>query len=233
MAERGLCSRREADRLIEQGLVLVNGESIDQLGVRVDPASSICLAPAAVLQRQALVTVLLNKPPGIVSNLPEQGYAEATSLIQQRTYAGNKNQAATPAPAASSLHVAGRLDIDSSGLLVLTQDGSIARELISPNSVIEKEYRVRVAGNITPKRIQQLRHGLELDGRLLCPATVNQSGPERLVFVLTEGRKRQIRRMCELVELKVLTLVRTRIGKVHLGRLARGQWRYLGPGETF
>ncbi|HAU42454.1 MAG TPA: pseudouridylate synthase, partial [Gammaproteobacteria bacterium] len=134
---------------------------------------------------------------------------------------------------ARSLHVAGRLDIDSSGLLVLTQDGVVARTLIGPESRIEKEYHVGVDGNITETALQRLRHGLSLDGRALRPAGIKQTGPAHLQFVLTEGRKRQVRRMCELVNLQVRTLVRVRIGGVRLGQLRRGQWRHLASGEAF
>jgi 23S rRNA pseudouridine2604 synthase len=181
-----------------------------------------------------LATILLNKPPGYVSNLPEKGYPEAVSLIrrenQQRGRPGHGNDSV---PAASTLNVAGRLDIDSSGLLVLTQNGSIARRLISPDSRVEKEYRVRVSGSLDDHTIAQLCHGLSLDGRVLRPARVTQHGAHQLIFILVEGRKRQIRRMCELVGLKVNNLTRTRIGGVTLGRLPRGQWRYLGSGEQF
>ena len=136
-------------------------------------------------------------------------------------------------PKAQNLHVAGRLDIDSAGLLVLTQDGTIARALIGPNSRMEKEYHVGVDGEITPAVIEQLRHGLILDGRPLRPARISHTRPGQLEFVLTQGRKRQIRRMCELVDLSVRTLVRVRIGQVLLDQLPRGQWRHLANGEVF
>ena len=234
MAQQGLCSRREADRLIASGRVLVDGAVVNQLGIRVNPDADIRLSTQAARHRETLATILLNKPPGYVSNLPEKGYPEAVSLIrrenQQRGRPGHGNDSV---PAASTLNVAGRLDIDSSGLLVLTQNGSIARRLISPDSPVEKEYRVRVSGSLDGHTIAQLCHGLSLDGRVLRPARVTQHGAHQLMFVLVEGRKRQIRRMCELVGLKVNNLTRTRIGGVTLGRLPRGQWRYLESGEQF
>ena len=137
---------------------------------------------------------------------------------------------------------AGRLDIDSTGLLVLTQDGRIARHLIGENSDVEKEYLVRVAFGAETDDVQRvfpgasmarLRHGLSLDGKPLKPARVDWQNPQQLRFVLTEGKKRQIRRMCELVGLQVLGLKRVRIGRVVLGQLPLGQWRYLGPSERF
>ena len=128
------------------------------------------------------------------------------------------------------------------GLRVLTQDGRIARQLIGQDSEIDKEYLVRVAyGNareqvqqaFPPQALARLRHGLSLDGQALKPAQVDWQNPEQLRFVLREGRKRQIRRMCELVGLQVVGLKRIRIGRVMLGNLPAGQWRYLGPDEAF
>jgi 23S rRNA pseudouridine2604 synthase len=132
---------------------------------------------------------------------------------------------------------AGRLDIDSTGLLVLTQDGRIARHLIGEDSRVEKEYLVRVEplaeGSVREDAIALLNHGLELDGQPLKPAKVSWQNEEQLRFVLREGKKRQIRRMCELVGYKVLALKRVRIGSVVLGQLPPGQWRYLGVHERF
>ena len=138
---------------------------------------------------------------------------------------------------------AGRLDIDSVGLLVLTQDGRIARHLIGQDSEIEKEYLVRVAldgaeakntqARFPPEKLALLRHGLQLDGQALKPAKVSWQNEEQLRIVLREGKKRQIRRMCEQVGLKVVGLKRIRIGSVLLGQLPAGQWRYLGEHERF
>ena len=233
MAQQGLCSRREADRLIAAGQVRVDGVVIDQLGSKVHPLAAIELTREARRQRAALATVLLNKPPGIVSNQPEKDYPEAVSLITEENRASSDEFPNRRIPKAQSLHVAGRLDIDSSGLLVLTQDGTVARTLIGPESRIEKEYHVGIEGNITEAALQRLRHGLSLDGRSLRPAHITQTGSTQLQFVLTEGRKRQVRRMCELVGLSVRTLVRVRIGGVRLGRLRRGQWRHLASEEVF
>ncbi|MGA0342648.1 MAG: pseudouridine synthase [Arenicellales bacterium] len=233
MASQGLCSRREADRLIAAGQVSVDGKVVAELGSKVDPNARIQLSKAAHRERQRLATVILNKPPGIVSNQPEKGYPEAVSLILAENRDDNGDERIRPVPPPYSLNVAGRLDIDSSGLLVLTQDGSIARLLISPDSTIEKEYRVRVKGQVSQRMLALLTHGLSLDGRALRPATIRKIQDDLLVFVLKEGRKRQIRRMCELVDLQVKTLTRTRIGQIRLGHLPRGRWRHLTQGETF
>ena len=233
MAERGLCSRREADRLIEQGMVFVNGQVVDRLGSRFDPIVDITLAAECQRARLGLVTVLLNKPPGVVSNQPEKGYREAASLITRKNLQCIAGQKSRELPPARTLHVAGRLDIDSSGLLVLTQDGQVARQLISPNSQIEKEYVDRLTERVPTPALIQMRGELTLDGHLLKPVQITQTDDRTLNLVLQEGRKRQIRRMCDLVGLKVHSLVRVRIGRVGLGDLSRSRWRYLDSSEEF
>ena len=233
MADRGLCSRREADQLIRQGLVEVDGKVVSILGTRIDPSVQITLAPQALQARQRLVTVLLNKPPGYVSTQPEKGYRDARSLICAANRHCQPRSIERRSPHRAAIHVAGRLDIDSSGLLVLTEDGVIARQLIHPEHPISKEYVVRVRGKIVESALDTLREGLELDGKKLRKADVVQNKSDQLRFVLTEGRNRQIRRMCELVGLEVVSLTRTRIGNILLGRLPRGKWRLMKHGEAF
>ena len=233
MADRGLCSRREADELIRQGLVEVDGKVVSILGTRIDPSVQITLAPQALRARQRLVTVLLNKPPGYVSTQPEKGYRDARSLICAANRHCQPRSIERRSPHRAAIHVAGRLDIDSSGLLVLTEDGVIARQLIHPEHPISKEYVVRVRGKIVESALDTLREGLELDGKKLRKADVVQNKSDQLRFVLTEGRNRQIRRMCELVGLEVVSLTRTRIGNILLGRLPRGRWRLMQHDETF
>ena len=233
MADRGLCSRREADELIRQGLVEVDGKVVSILGTRIDPSVQITLAPQALRARQRLVTVLLNKPPGYVSTQPEKGYRDARSLICAANRHCQPRSIERRSPHRAAIHVAGRLDIDSSGLLVLTEDGVIARQLIHPEHPMSKEYVVRVRGKIVESALDTLREGLELDGKKLRKADVVQNRSDQLRFVLTEGRNRQIRRMCELVGLEVVSLTRTRIGNILLGRLPRGKWRLMKHGEAF
>jgi len=234
MSERGICSRREADAFIERGLVYVDGVRVDTLGTKVDPASDINLDPRARSAQTSLVTILLNKPVGYVSGTPEKGYKAAVSLIRKDThYSEDKSGTRFSAAHIKGLAPAGRLDIDSQGLIVFTQDGRVAKRLIGESSGIEKEYLVRVEGSLTDEGLELLRHGLTLDGRKLRPAKVSWQNADQLCFVLTEGRKRQIRRMCELVGLKVTGLKRIRIGLVKLGGLPVGRWRYLGPREEF
>lgn len=233
MAQRGLCSRREADEYISRGLVFVDGVRINTLGTKVLPDQVITLADEANRQQDQLVTIVLNKPIGYVSGQPEQGYRPAVELITA------ENQAEDfPGQEFSRKHLlglapAGRLDIDSKGLLVFTQDGRMARLLTGEDSRLEKEYLVRVAGDLDAAGLELLRHGLALDDRPLKPAQVEWLNADQLRFILKEGRKRQIRRMCNLVGLEVLGLKRVRIGRIKLGKLPEGQWRYLQPGEAF
>ena len=224
MAARGLCSRREADNYIERGLVLVDGAVINQLGTKVLPTVNITLARKAEQQQTSLVTIILNKPIGYVSSQPEPGYTPAITLI---TPENNFDGQRIELKKLKGLAVAGRLDIDSQGLLLFTQDGRIAKKIIGENGKLEKEYLVRVNGDLPAEHLQLLRYGLELDGKPLKPAKVEWINREQLRFVLTEGRKRQIRRMCDLVGIKALGLKRVRIGKIKLGKLPEGQWRVL------
>jgi 23S rRNA pseudouridine2604 synthase len=233
MADRGLCSRREADAYIERGLVFVNGERVIQLGTRAEPDAEITLAGEARAQQARQATILLHKPVGYVSGQAEDGYKPAVMLISSASqWVDDRTQRFRPAHL-KGLAPAGRLDIDSTGLLVLTQDGRVARQLIGEDSGIEKEYLVRVAGQLDARGLALLNHGLSLDGKALRPARVERLNDDQLRFVLKEGRKRQIRRMCELVGLRVTGLKRVRIGRVRLGDLPAGQWRYLRDGERF
>jgi 23S rRNA pseudouridine2604 synthase len=234
MGELGLCSRREAEQWIVNGWVKVDGQVIDTLGVRVSPQARIEVDPAARAHQSSQVTILLHKPVGYVSGQAEDGYEPAIVLIRPEN-----RWSADPSPVQfQSAHLrglapAGRLDIDSTGLLVLTQDGRVAKQLIGENSAVEKEYLVRVEGRLSDDGLRRLQHGLTLDGVRLRPAQVSWQNEDQLRFVLREGRKRQIRRMCEMVGLYVTGLKRVRSGKVLLGALPVGKWRYLRPDEGF
>ncbi len=231
MAQRGLCSRREADEYIAAGLVKVDGEIIDQLGTKVSPDAKVILLPRARQQQESLVTILLNKPVGYVSTQPEPAYQPAIVLITPENQFGNSRQRLRREHL-RGLAVAGRLDIDSQGLLLFTQDGRLAKKIIGEDRLIEKEYIVRISGMVTEERLDRLRHGLSLDGRPLLPARVDRLNSDQLRFVLKEGRKRQIRRMCEQVGLVAIGLKRVRIGRILLSRLPEGKWRFLESWET-
>jgi 23S rRNA pseudouridine2604 synthase len=246
MADLGLCSRREADDWIAKGWVRVNGQ-VAQMGQPVRMGDEIRVEKAAAQAQAQRVTILINKPIGYVSGQAEDGHEPAVVLIQPKNrWSGSASKMRFASQHLKGLAPAGRLDMDSTGLLVLTQDGRIARQLIGEDSDIEKEYLVRVeyahGGRVIQRDVQAafpreslalLRHGLSLDSQALKPARVDWQNPEQLRFVLKEGKKRQIRRMCELVGLKVVALKRVRMGGVMLGQLPMGQWRYLEPHERF
>jgi 23S rRNA pseudouridine2604 synthase len=252
LADLGFCSRREADAWIEKGWVLVNGKKAE-IGRKVLETDVIKTIAQAHQQQNALVTILLHKPIGYVSSQAEDGHLPAVTLITpaNQWFAPDRSRnhhTHTPSDGSFTtqhlrgLATAGRLDFESSGLLVFTQDGRVAKQLISENSEIEKEYLVRVRYRGHELKVQEsfpkallakLNVGLFLDGKALKPAQVSWQNPEQLRFILKEGKKRQIRRMCEAVGLEVAALKRVRIGKVMLGALPHGKWRYLENGEGF
>jgi len=238
MSELGLCSRREADAWIERGWVRVDGKVVSELGSKVLPSQRITVERQASAEQSKRVTVLINKPMGYVSGQAEDGYTPAVALIKaENRWSEDKAPEQFHPTQLRSLVPAGRLDIDSIGLLVLTQDGRIAKQLIGEDTAVEKEYLVRVRylkpGKLPDAELKRLNHGLSLDGKALLPAKVRWQNDDQVSFTLREGKERQIRRMCELVGLKVLGLKRVRIGRVKLGDLPVGQWRYLRPDEQF
>ena len=228
LALEGVCSRREADALIEQGLVEIDGNKITELGERILPGQTMSLAAKAERALDNQLSIVLNKPVGFVSGTPEPGETPAIRLIVKERLAG---QAQAIPGRNNKMAPLGRLDKDSRGLLILSEDGVLAKAIIGPLRDVDKEYIVKVGGEITPEKLSLLRHGLELDGRKLRPATVEAKGKDTLRFVLNEGRNRQIRRMCSLVHLRVLDLQRIRVGPVELGGLAEGKWRPLSHKE--
>ncbi len=238
MSELGLSSRREADEWIARGWVRVDGEVISELGSKVLPHQKITVERQAAAEQSKRVTVLINKPMGYVSGQAEDGYTPAVALIKpENRWAEDPSPEQFHPTQLRSLVPAGRLDIDSVGLLILTQDGRVAKTLIGEETSIEKEYLVRVQytkeGKLPESDLKKLCFGLWMDGKALLPAKVRWQNDDQLSFTLKEGKKRQIRRMCDMVGLKVIGLKRVRIGKVKLGDLPVGQWRYLRPEEQF
>jgi 23S rRNA pseudouridine2604 synthase len=228
LAQSSVCSRREAEALIAQGLVSIDGGLVEDVGRKILPGQTLVLSDQGQERLEAQLSVLINKPVGIVSSQPEGGQIPAVRFVHRANLWGDSD--AVP-NADNRLAPVGRLDMDSRGLLLLSEDGVLAKAVIGPDSELDKEYEVEVAGEATPEKLALLRHGLELDGRQLRLAQVTPMEDGRLRFVLTEGRNRQIRRMCELVELEVVDLRRVRIGPVLLGALPEGQWRPLGAEE--
>jgi len=236
MTAQGLASRREADDWIAAGWVRVDGK-LAVLGQRIGPEVRIDIDPRARKEQAQRVTILLNKPVGYVSGQAEDGHEPAVVLVKPENRWEEDQGIAFQPGHLRYLAPAGRLDIDSVGLLVLTQDGRVAKALVGENSRVEKEYLVRVQrtqpGPLSEAELALLGHGLSLDEQALKPAKVSWANEDQLRFVLREGKKRQIRRMCELVGLEVLGLKRVRIGSVVLGKLPVGQWRYLRSDESF
>ena len=228
LAQQGVCSRREAEALIEAGLVAIGGETLTSPGHKIAPGEILVLKEKAERKLGTKLSVLLNKPVGYVSGTPEGEQVPAVRLLTKKALYGS----ADILPGRRhKLAPVGRLDQDSHGLLILSEDGVVAKAVIGPDSVMTKEYLVRVRGKVSAPVLDRLRHGLSLDGRRLKKADVTQEADNRLRFILREGRNRQIRRMCDLVGLRVTDLQRTRVGPIDLGTLPEGKWRPLGREE--
>jgi 23S rRNA pseudouridine2604 synthase len=228
LAQSGVCSRREAEALIAQGLVTIDGEPVSDPGRKILAGQTLALNDSAQAHLETQLSVVIHKPVGLVSAQPEAGQVPAARLLTRAALFGPP----APIPSTSTrLAPMGRLDMDSRGLLILSEDGVLAKAVIGPASDLDKEYLVQVTGVITERKLATLRHGLHLDGRELKPAKVTLIGEQRLRFVLWEGRNRQIRRMCEAVGLHVVDLFRVRIGPLRLGDLPEGRWRPLAPEE--
>lgn len=227
LGQSGVCSRREAEGLIADGLVSIDDEVVRDAGRKIEKGQTLTLNQGGEEALASGFTILMHKPVGYVSGQPEPGKIPAVRLLSFKNRADDGYIPRRD----ESLPPIGRLDEDSRGLLMLSSDGVVAKAVIGPTSELDKEYLVRVVGTITESKLGKLRHGLELDGRKLRPAKVTLIRGQDLKFILKEGRKRQIRRMCEMVGLEVVDLFRTRIGPIQLGTLPEGQWRHITPEE--
>ena len=228
LAQTGVCSRREADALIESGRISIDGAPFTDAGRKIERGQTLTLDQGGAEVLDSRMTVIYHKPIGIVSGQPEPGETPAVRMIKRANVFGPAN---VYPDLDTKLAPVGRLDKDSRGLLILSGDGVLVKAVIGPESDLEKEYHVRVRGEIFEEKLKWLRHGLELDGRQLRPAKVIQTGEQTLTFILKEGRNRQIRRMCDMCELRVTDLYRPRIGAVKIGNLPEGQWRVMTPEE--
>jgi 23S rRNA pseudouridine2604 synthase len=221
------CSRRQADEWIENGWVSVDGAVVTTLGIRVHPNARVEIKDEASQHRSEAVTILLNKPAGVAD-------AALVPLIRaENRWAEDDSRNAFKATHLRGLAQAGKLDAEATGMVVLTQEGSVARRITGDETRREKEYLVRVDGALSPEGLALLNYGLELDAVKLKRAQVSWQNEQQLRFVLHESRKQQITRMCELVGLRVVSIKRIRIGSVSLGKLPPGQWRYLRDDERF
>lgn len=212
LADRGVASRRKCEEYIAQGFIKVNGEVITKMGVKVDPdIDKVDVSPEIKLIKQKLVYIMLNKPTGYVTTSAQTEGKTVYDIIR----------------VPERIFSVGRLDKDSSGLLLLTNDGEIAFRLAHPSFEHEKEYEVTVHGSITKGALKKLQDGVKLWGIKTMPARIIKTGRSSFNIVLHEGRNRQIRRMCRKIGFPVKTLNRIRIGKIILGDLQIGRWKYL------
>jgi 23S rRNA pseudouridine2604 synthase len=227
LAQNGICSRRKAEELINNGAVSVDGIAISDLGRKIEFGQIVSIDESGKNKLEQSFSIIINKPIDYVSSQPQPDDIPAIRLINAQNQFGDGK---IP-PKDMIIPSVGRLDKDSHGLLILSQNGVLARNIIAPESIIEKEYIVKVDGIINQSKIAKLCHGLSLDGRKLKPAKVVHIDQQTLNFTLIEGRNRQIRRMCALLGLDVYDLQRIRIGKVSLGDLPMGKWRHLTNSE--
>jgi 23S rRNA pseudouridine2605 synthase len=217
LARAGIGSRRACEELIVAGRVSVNG-AIAVLGRRVDPTGDVVEVDGAVVAvADGLVHYLLNKPAGVVTTVVDpQGRPTVVDLV----------------PREPRVFPVGRLDAESEGLLILTNDGPLTHRLTHPRYGVEKEYLAEVRGHLGPGDLRALRRGVELDDGMTAPARASLVAASVLRLTIHEGRNRQVRRMCEAVGHPVTRLVRTRIGPITDRQLAPGRWRSLTPVEV-
>ena len=246
LADRGVTSRRKAEALIIEGRVRVDGAVVSELGVRVRPDARIALDGRAVAVAPPRRYILVHKPRGILSSAVDergrQSVAELLraspvqpSLVRQRQQAGAA-RSRSAVGARERLYPVGRLDVDSEGLLIVTNDGDWAQRVLHPRYGHEREYEVTVTGPVDEGAVARLHRGVRLEEGLARAERVRIVSRERnggrLRLVLRTGWRRQVRRMCLLVGLRVVRLVRVRMGPLHLGRLRPGEWRELVPREV-
>ncbi|HQC80416.1 MAG TPA: S4 domain-containing protein [Accumulibacter sp.] len=238
VSELAACSRREADEWIENGWVDVDGATITRLGTRVSPKATIKIAAAAGKHQSEAVTILYNKPREH-AEAPASGDSPPADLPTTLPIRpGNHWRDDTVSYRLKATHLrglalVGRLDDDEGGMVVYTQEGSIARRVNGSDSRLEKEYHVSVDGDLTSDGLARLRFGLSIDGVKLKRAQVSWLSEQRLRFVVQDCRKGQIQAMCAQVDLRATDIKRVRIGSVSLGKLPAGEWRFLRPDERF
>ncbi len=216
LAGAGICSRRQGEKLILAGKVRVNGSVVLELGTRIDPlVDTVDIDGKPVRPSPRLVYIALNKPCGVVTSCDQPGEKLVTDLVT----------------VPERIYPIGRLDKESTGLLLLTNDGPLHHRLSHPSFDHEKEYVVTLSAPISDGALQKMSDGLLLSGKRTRPAEIHRSSLRRFRIILKEGRNRQIRRMVQKVGLRVLHLHRIRIAGIRLGKLDSGQWRFLSSEE--
>ena len=214
ISQCGYCSRREADRLISTGKVLVNGIPAE-MGVKVSPADEIIIDGELVIQKEPEILIALHKPQGIVCTTSKQ---DSNNVIDYLHFPHR-------------IYPVGRLDKDSTGLLLLTNNGQLMDDILRGSNYHEKEYVVKVNKPLTDSIIRAMEQGVPILDTMTRPCQIQRTGADTFHIILTQGLNRQIRRMCEYFGYRVITLKRIRIMNIHLGDLPIGQWRALIPKE--
>ncbi|MET3129944.1 23S rRNA pseudouridine2604 synthase [Oxalobacteraceae bacterium GrIS 1.11] len=233
LAETLPCSRREAELYIEGGWVSVDGQLVEEAGARVAAGQSVELAPGAVAEEIAPVTILLHKPAGYSAGIGANGKPALTCLGQETLSAQDRSGRRFLKRHLSGLTLTNPLDTDASGLLIFTQDFRVTRKLVDEAARVEQEYIVEVAGEIGMNGLALLNHGLPFNGKALAPIKVSWQNETRLRFALKGMQPGQITHMCRLVGLTVVAMKRLRVGRISMAALAAGQWRYLQEFERF
>ncbi len=223
LADAGICSRRKAEDLVLEGRVSVNGRKTTELSLKVEPGKdSVSLNGVPIQPDEQKIYVILNKPEGVISSAKDE--LDRKTVMDYVREVGHR------------LHYAGRLDSDTGGLVLLTNDGELSQKLAHPRNKIAKTYTARIRGVPGKKALKKFASGMEIDGYLTSPAEIKivkaLPGSCDVEIKITEGKKRQIRKMCSEIGHPVISLKRTSIGEIKLGRLKEGTYRHLTKSET-
>ena len=216
IASCGICSRRKADELIEAGKVKVNDQIVTNLGMQVSDTDVVKVEDKVISKEEKKVYIVLNKPKGYVTTNNEQFNRKSViDLIHEDV----------------RVYPVGRLDMYTEGLLILTNDGEFSNKLMHPRNKIEKTYVVTTDTNVTKEQIENLKNGVDIGDYFTKPAKVKIVGNNKVEIIISEGKNRQVRRMCDSVGINLLNLRRTKVGKIDLGTLQTGKYRYLTEEE--
>ena len=214
LSQKRILSRREAEDFIKLGLIKVNGKIISQMGVQIDPDKDK-VEVLGTKEKTEKMTVAINKPRGIVSS---KNITEGRTIFELF-------------PKFKNLNAVGRLDKESEGLLLLSNDGVITSLVTGDNHLVEKEYQVEVQENLSPSKVKRIADGIRIDGKMTLPAKAKILSPHSFSIILKEGRKHQIRRMCDALNLTVVSLKRLRIGNIFLKGIRPGAYKILSEKE--
>lgn len=216
IASCGICSRRKADELIQNGKVKVNEQIVTNLGMQVSETDVVKVEDKIISKEEKKVYIVLNKPKGYVTTNNEQFNRKSViDLIHEDV----------------RVYPVGRLDMYTEGLLILTNDGEFSNKLMHPRNKIEKTYVITTDTNVTKEQIENLKNGVDIGDYFTNPAKVRMIGNNKVEVIISEGKNRQVRRMCESVGINLLNLRRTKVGKIDLGTLQTGKYRYLTEEE--